>query len=472
MKKLLLTLTLFCFLTGLFAVPASAGDYVRALSTRSNGKPYYIMVNRRQNTVTVYGLDDAGYYTVPVRAMICSTGRTGHATPLGTFRIYDDRDEWHYMVDDTYGQYACRFNGSILFHSICYVDADPSTMLTYEYNMLGEKASLGCVRLQVIDAKWIFDNCANGTLVTVYDGDDPGPLGKPEKAVAEITEDMPTGWDPTDPRARNPWNQYRLTSFSIQERYLYLEAGETHALTVQRVPADTVFPKASYTSDNPLVATVDDTGIVTARGDGKAQITVTCGGFTDRCSVEVYGNLLPFNDVQPGTWYYADVRYVYENKLLSGTSANTFTPMAEMTRVQMIRVLHNMAGSPEPANKPVTAGVRSWYYDSLQWAKQQGLTEGIPISEKDLYEPVSKVEFVTMLYRSEFGYHGRQIGAFADLSNYTDLDGVSGSFLDALRWAVGTGILNGAGGKLQPGSTVSRAQAAAMLHRFCELNAQ
>ena len=157
MKKLLLRLTVLLTLVSLLTGYASAADHVRALSTRSNGCPYYIMVNRRQNTVTVYGLDDAAYYTVPVKAMICSTGRQGHATPLGNFSIYDERDKWHYMVDDTYGQYACRFNGSILFHSICYRDADPSTMLTYEYNALGEKASLGCVRQQVADAKWIYE---------------------------------------------------------------------------------------------------------------------------------------------------------------------------------------------------------------------------------------------------------------------------------------------------------------------------
>ena len=470
MKKLLLRLTVLLALFSLLTGYASAADHVRALSTRSNGCPYYIMVNRRQNTVTVYGLDDAGYYTVPVKAMICSTGRQGHATPLGNFSIYDERDKWHYMVDDTYGQYACRFNGSILFHSICYRDADPSTMLTYEYNALGEKASLGCVRLQVADAKRIYDNCVNGTLVTVYDGDDPGPLGKPEKAVAEISGDMPGGWDPTDPRENNPWNKLRLSSFSVKERYLSLEAGEVCALTVQRSPADSVYPKAVWTSDNPLVATVDDNGTVTARGDGEAIITVTCSGFTDLCSVEVHGNLLPFNDVPTGAWYYADVRYAYENGLLSGTAANTFSPQAELTRVQLIQVLHNMAGSPEPANKPVTIGVRSWYYDALRWAKQQGLTVGIRTSEPDLYDPITRAELVTMLYRFEARVGSGKGDTSADLSAFTDLEGVDENFLTGLRWAVGNGILTGGSGRLQPDGTVSRAQAAAILHRYHELS--
>ena len=171
-----------------------------------NGKPYYIMVNRAQGTVTVYELDEDGYYTVPVKAMICSTGRKGHATPTGAFTI-GGRWTWLHMIDDSYGQYATQIKGNILFHSVCYTKKDPSTLMTEEYNGLGEPASLGCVRLQTADAKWIYDNCARGTKVTIYDGGDPGPLGKPDKLVEHISDDMANGWDPTDPREENPWHE-------------------------------------------------------------------------------------------------------------------------------------------------------------------------------------------------------------------------------------------------------------------------
>ena len=164
-------------------------DYIAAVHTRSNGKPYYIMVNRAQNTVTIYGLDGVGYYTVPVKAMVCSVGREGHATPTGTYSI-GGRWTWVHMLDGSYGQYCTQIRGSILFHSVCYTKRDPSTLMTFEYNALGERASLGCVRLQSGDAKWIYDNCARGTKVTVYDSADPGPWASP------------TGWSITSPR---PW---------------------------------------------------------------------------------------------------------------------------------------------------------------------------------------------------------------------------------------------------------------------------
>ena len=180
-------------------------EYIAAIHTRNNGSPYYIMVNRAQNTVTVYGLDEGGYYSVPVKAMVCSVGRKGHATPTGTFSI-GGRWTWVHMFDDSYGQYCTQIKGNILFHSVCYTRRDPSTLMTAEYNGLGAPASLGCVRLQTVDAKWIYDNCPRGTKVTIYDGEDPGALGKPGKLVEYISDEQANGWDPTDPREANPWH--------------------------------------------------------------------------------------------------------------------------------------------------------------------------------------------------------------------------------------------------------------------------
>ena len=172
MMTALLAMVMVC---GALMVGASAAD--------TNSLPYEIKVNRKMNTVTVYTQDEAGNYTVPYKAMICSTGRLGHATPLGSYSVTSVKKEWCLMFDGTYGQYSTQFFGNYLFHSICYTAPDPATMLAQEYNMLGGVASLGCVRLQTADAKWIYDNCAPGTRVTIYDSDDPGPLGKPERAA-------------------------------------------------------------------------------------------------------------------------------------------------------------------------------------------------------------------------------------------------------------------------------------------------
>ena len=187
-------------------IKAYAAENVAAVNTAYNGKsPYYVMVNRQMNTVTVYGVGDDGNYSVPVKAMVASCGRAGHATPTGTFSTPDSRYTWRLMVDGTYGQYASRIQGSILFHSICYTSASKNKMISSEYDALGGFASRGCVRLQTIDAKWIYDNCPTGTLVTIYDSPEAGALGKPRRAVDSVSSSPNKNWDPTDPDADNPW---------------------------------------------------------------------------------------------------------------------------------------------------------------------------------------------------------------------------------------------------------------------------
>ena len=171
----------------------------------SDKYPYLVKVNRVLNCVTVYTKDSNGKFTVPYKSMACSTGKYINNTPLGTFKV-SSRYTWRLMVDGTHSQYATRFYGGILFHSVpCY--SPHKNQLEYEeFNKLGSPASLGCVRLNVQDAKWIYDNCPYGTTVIVYDDEtSPGPLGKP--SVIKIPEDSPyRGWDPTDPDSSNPGN--------------------------------------------------------------------------------------------------------------------------------------------------------------------------------------------------------------------------------------------------------------------------
>ncbi|MGI6221788.1 MAG: L,D-transpeptidase, partial [Coriobacteriales bacterium] len=142
---------------------------------------YLLKVNRQENVVTAYAKDSNGNYTVPVRAMLCITGEN-NATPLGTYHI-GPQYRWKIMIGGVWSQYASRFNGDILLHSITYYDAyDKSTMKVERWNRLGTQMSLGCVNLACVDAKWIYYNCDPGTTVIVYASSNPGPLGKPRRA--------------------------------------------------------------------------------------------------------------------------------------------------------------------------------------------------------------------------------------------------------------------------------------------------
>lgn len=162
---------------------------------------YAIKVNRTANCVTVYTYDEKGKYTVPVRAMVCSTG-LNNATITGDYTI-GIKTEWLFLVGDVFGRYISGISGDYLFHSVPYYTLNEQDLEVEEFNKLGEQASQGCVRLAVSDAKWIYDNCPTGTAVNIYDDvETAGPLGKPD--TIKIT-DFTNKWDPTDSNKKCPY---------------------------------------------------------------------------------------------------------------------------------------------------------------------------------------------------------------------------------------------------------------------------
>jgi lipoprotein-anchoring transpeptidase ErfK/SrfK len=177
------------------------------------GFPYLVAVNRAASTVTVYAADNAGAYTVPYLAMVCSGGDD---TPLGHFETPVSYS-WRLLSGPCYGQYATRIYSSYLFHSVPYYTQHKDDLEYDEYNKLGTPASLGCIRLAVADVKWIYDNCPIGTPVAIYDNaDDPGPLGKPESIPIDPANETLRGWDPTDPDPANPWGTQYAAGTAIR----------------------------------------------------------------------------------------------------------------------------------------------------------------------------------------------------------------------------------------------------------------
>lgn len=170
--------------------------------------PYYIKVNRKMNTITIYEIDEEGEYSIPIKAMICSTGG---GTPIGVFQTKKEY-EMRALFKQVYGQYATVVVGNVLIHSVPSRRATKDSLIPSYYNLLGTKASMGCIRVTVRDAKWIYDNCKLGTTVEIYDDEEAGPLGKP----LAIKVPSSTGWDPTDPDPNNPWNEHHATIAAIK----------------------------------------------------------------------------------------------------------------------------------------------------------------------------------------------------------------------------------------------------------------
>lgn len=155
--------------------------------------PYFIKVYKNSNYLIVYAQDDQGRYNTPVRAMRASCG---YSTPTGTFYT-PDRYRWLQMVGDTWAQWCTQIQGNYLFHSVPNWTQSNMDLEVQEYNLLGDTRSLGCTRLNCRDAKWIYDNCALGTKVTITTSENSGPLPKP----AGLQIPSWHTWDPTDPTA-------------------------------------------------------------------------------------------------------------------------------------------------------------------------------------------------------------------------------------------------------------------------------
>ena len=131
-------------------------------------KPYVLKVSVDDQRVYAYAPDRNGEYTDLVRTMKCSTGRKGSPTPKGTFTDTAPGARWHFFKKfNCWAQYAFYIQGDIMFHSVLYSQKNGKVTQS-SVNHLGSRASHGCVRLSVEDAKWIWNNCPSNTRVVVY----------------------------------------------------------------------------------------------------------------------------------------------------------------------------------------------------------------------------------------------------------------------------------------------------------------
>lgn len=205
---------------------------------------------------------------------------------------------------------------------------------------------------------------------------------------------------------------------------------------------------------------------LTAASDGARWMAEGHWTVTDGDPVEPPAQL-PFADVALGTWYYDDVVYVYQKGLFSGQSATEFAPGNPMMRCMMTTVLHRLAGEPPVGYVALFSDVPAgqWYTNGTIWAGQLGVVSGVGDGKFSPFTDVTRQEIAVFLYRYAQKL-GRTLDTSADLSEFSDVSSVADWSRDAMSWAVGAKILNGSDGRLMPGGSASRAEVAAMLHRF------
>ena len=176
-----------------------------------------------------------------------------------------------------------------------------------------------------------------------------------------------------------------------------------------------------------------------------------------------------FLDVSRVDWFYYDVRYVCENGLMNGTSRNRFSPYGTATRGMLVTILYRMENEPRCFGSAAFSDVKpgAYYEKAVVWASQNNIVSGYTDGTFRPDAPVTREQLASILYRYTL-YRGQDVsaGETTSLTGYGDAQAVSSYALPAMRWACGTGILQGANGKLNPSGLATRAQLAAMLHRY------
>lgn len=178
-----------------------------------------------------------------------------------------------------------------------------------------------------------------------------------------------------------------------------------------------------------------------------------------------------FSDVTEKDWFCDDVAYVYKKGIMSGMGASTFAPNSPLTRGMLVTILYRMAMEPAvgTACTFTDVDIREWYGKAIIWAAENGLITGY---DEDTFGPndnVTREQLATILFRYAV-YCGMNAVTLAEyLGGYGDASQITGYATSAMNWAVGQGLINGSdNGLLLPQAQATRAQVAAIIHRYLE----
>lgn len=181
----------------------------------------------------------------------------------------------------------------------------------------------------------------------------------------------------------------------------------------------------------------------------------------------------PFKDVaeNPGNWKYENIKFVYENGIMTGTEADIFEPDSALTRAMFASVLYRMSGSPQVTYKNIFSDVPAgkWHSNAIIWAYEKGIVAGLGSGRYGIDDNITREQMARMLhiYAQVNGY---DISQSAELGNFADASLVSGWALNDVKWAVGAGIISGStkNGQayLNPKGAATRAECAVMLKQF------
>ena len=178
----------------------------------------------------------------------------------------------------------------------------------------------------------------------------------------------------------------------------------------------------------------------------------------------------PFVDVAKTSWYYGNIKYVWQHDIMNGVSDTKFAPESSMTRAMFVTVLYRLEGSPSveglatPPFTDIGASNYSWAYNAIVWAYNTGVTKGTSATTFAPGAAITRQEIVTMLYR----YAGSP--AVSGSLIFGDSSVISSWARSAVQWANSIGIITGyPNGNFGPVDATTRGQMAAIVHRYMQL---
>ena len=239
--------------------------------------------------------------------------------------------------------------------------------------------------------------------------------------------------------------------FTVVEEYI-------DYVSINGVPVTGVQHKLKPMDDVQTIVVRDKAGNETV-----LNVLVTgCAGGEDCPSLD-------FVDLDPDAWYHLSVDYVLRNGLMQGYGNKIFAPGDRLSRAMIVQVLYNLENRPEVSGESAytDVGADMWYTDAIIWATQNGIINGYGNGQYGPDDPVTREQMAAIFYRySSFRGYSLTEGSY---DHFADHDAVAGYAEQAMRWAVGKGLLMGReDGTLCPSCHTNRAEFATVIQRFCE----
>ncbi len=184
--------------------------------------------------------------------------------------------------------------------------------------------------------------------------------------------------------------------------------------------------------------------------------------------IDAIGDSMRFDDVTKGDWFYKDVEYVYNEGIMDGVSKREFAPNETLTRAMIVKILYRIEGEPAGYRSSDFNDVESgrWYTGAVAWTAEKEIVKGYGNGKFGPNDPVTREQLAAILYRYTQYKGWSTTAASGSLKGFADAASVSSYAVDAMNWAVDEGLLKGANNKLSPKSNATRAQVAAIIHRY------